>query len=290
MRPITHHIPKPLLPIIDRTLIDIHIKDLKQHDVASIGINLYHKADIIRSYIEKYDDKSIVVAIEPALLGTGGALRNFPQFEGDELLVMSCDVISDWNMRDVFAFHRSHNGCATLVLSSESRNKIVEIDKDNHVVHIGSTGRSRGSYDFTGTAIYSKEILSCLPDDKAFSFVDLITHIQKQGEEVYGYATDMGWYNINTCDALLQIHEEILSNHVTVKGICVDGSIYVDPSSEVQTNSLDGFIAIGAHCTIGSDVDLHNTIVVAGSTIVHGTYRNCIVSDDFCIQVDNKDV
>ena len=290
MRPVTNHIPKPLLPIVDRTLLDLHVQQLQQQGVSSIGINLYHKADMVQSYISKYYDDSIQVAVEPTLLGTGGALRNFPQFGQDEIVVTSCDALGEWNIPALADFHHSHKGYATLVLSNAGKDRTVEIDGNNHVVHIGTSRSKEGSYDFTGTAIYSKNILTCLPEKRTFSFIDLITHIQNQGKLVYGFTTEIGWYNINTCRALLKIHEDILCNHITVKGICADGSIFVDPSSIVETNTMDGFVVVGAHCTIGTGVELYNTIVVTGSTIVQGTYRNCIVSNDFCIQVNDKDV
>jgi len=291
MKPITDHIPKPLLPIVDRTLLDIHLAELQRYGIEMVGINLYHKSDTIKTYLRGRGDENmkVVTAIEPELLGTGGALRNFMQFSDTDTLVTSCDALGNWDIRDLVTFHKSHEACATLLLSHECTDRVVEIDSEFHIVNIGSKGDTDMFYDFTGTAIYSKEVFSCLPEKHAFSFIDLIKHLRKQGKEVYGYTSRMVWYNINTIDAYFKIHEDILCQHIVVKGIRSSGNIFVDPSSKVETTRLGGFIAIGAGCTIGNNVDMYNTIVFAGSKIEQGEYKNCIMSDAFCIKVSNKD-
>lgn len=289
MKPITDHVPKPLLPIANHTLLDIHISELQKYAINCIGINLFHKAESLQAYIsnQSYEGVTILTAIEPVLFGTGGALKNFPQFNNENTLVVSCDSLGNRDIGELIAFHRSQKACATLLLSNKNTQRIVEIDKDYHVKSINAQSKADEFYDFTGTAVYSKEVFSYLPKKNTFSFIDLIAHLQEQGKAIYGYPTSMGWYNINTIEAYFKIHEDILCKGIKVKGIQTSGCFCIDPSSNVETAHLDGFIAIGADCTIGHNVTMYNTVVFAGSTIEQGEYSNCIVSDTFHINVSN---
>ncbi|MCK5258857.1 MAG: hypothetical protein KAJ69_04995, partial [Thermoplasmatales archaeon] len=83
LKPMTDFIPKPLLPIVDRPVIDINISRLLEFGIENIGFNLFYKPNMIKKLLEKIMDNAYIVT-EDKLKGTGGALLNFQEFlKGD---------------------------------------------------------------------------------------------------------------------------------------------------------------------------------------------------------------
>ena len=276
MLPITDHIPKPLLPIVDRRLIDVSIQHLSGAGIHRIGVNLYHKHEAIQEYLKKYDD-IVHVQVEEELLGTGGALSGFRNLLKGDFILYSGDVISDVRLKEVVDFHREHKPFATLVLV---KNKGIqfEVGKDNRIEkmlwaeEIGQT--------YAGIGVFSDRVFSLLPEKQVFSVVDLFKNILDSGEAIMGLPTLMQWYNINSPYSYWKIHHELLSRNITLGGLKFDKPVYIAPSSTAETGNLKGFVSICENCFVGGKVYLENTIVLPESRITSGNYRNCVLSNE----------
>lgn len=275
MRPITDHIPKPLLPIIDRRLIDIGIRHVSGAGIHRIGVNLFHKHEVIQRYLKKYEDV-VHVEVEEELMGTGGALLNFRDFLKNDFVLYSGDVISDVRLKEIVDFHREHKPVATLALV---KNKGIqfEVGKDNRVKKM-ITGEEIGQ-TYAGIGVFSERVFSMMPQKEVFSIVDLLKNILDSEEEIMGLPTLMQWHNINSPYSYWKIHHEILSRNLAFAGLKFDTPTYIAPGSTVDTKNLKGFISIGDKCYIGGDVYLENTIVLPESRITSGNYRNCVLSN-----------
>ena len=273
MLPITDHIPKPLLPIVDRRLIDIGIQHLIGSGIHRIGVNLFHKHEAIQQYLRKYEDV-VHIEVEEELLGTGGALLNFRDFLKDDFILYSGDVISDVRLKEVVDFHRKHKPLATLTLV---KNKGIqfEVGKDNRIEKMIS-GEEIGQ-TYAGIGVFSDRVFSMMPQKQAFSVVDLFKKILDSDEEIMGLPTLMQWHNINSPYSYWKIHHELLSRNLALAGLNFDTSTYIAPGSTVDTENLKGFVSIGEKCYIGRDVYLENTIVLPESRIKSGNYRNCVL-------------
>jgi len=98
LRPITEYIPKPLLPIIGRPVLQSVLEKVSALNVNKIGLNLHHKQDMIKDWIDDLSAYREKVAFFPEteILGTGGALKNAGEFLRDGIfLVHNSDVLSD---------------------------------------------------------------------------------------------------------------------------------------------------------------------------------------------------
>ncbi|KPK63985.1 hypothetical protein AMJ83_04785 [candidate division WOR_3 bacterium SM23_42] len=281
MKPVTDRIPKPLLPVVNQRLIDININHLLRNGIKRIGINLYHKHELIREYLDQYQDQVFTV-VEDELKGTGGALLNFRDFLTEDFLILSGDVLSDIRLTEIIDFHKTHDPIATLVLVKHKGTEF-SFGKDNRITRI-----SRGAeyaHTYSGIGVFSERVFSFMPQKSVFSIVDIFLNILETRELLMGLPSVMNWYNVNSLYAYWKVHHDLLNNQVDFESLCFKSPVYIASTSRVETEALKGFVSIGDDCIISKDVYLENTIVLPESRITSGNYRNCLLSDELRITV-----
>lgn len=286
MKPVTDHLPKPLLPVVGKPLIERTMNSLFAQGIERIGVNTHHKAEKLYEYLEAYP-RSITISHEPVLLGTGGALRFFEGFVSDSFLVHAGDIVTNADIKSIIAFHEQHEPMITLALIKSEHTNYVRIDEEQDVVDIATTIQPDQSeyYTFSGISVFSSRVFTLLPDRDVFGMVEIFHAVQRGGGVIKGYPCTMTWYNINSCKALWTMHKDILYQTVTFDGIEVAGAHAVDPSSLIKTTDMQGFVSIGAGCVVEEGVRLENTIIFNDTHIAQGTYADCLVSDVFCVRV-----
>ncbi len=284
LRPITEFIPKPLLPIVNLPIIEINIIRLLRLGIKNIGINLYHKSAMMREHLEKFSDALFLVT-EDILKGTGGALLNFREFIDGDFIVYNSDVLTDVDLHKVIRFHQNEKPLATLILTKHQGTNHVRIDKDAQVREFAREDND-AFYTFTGIAIVSDRIFSYLPDRERFSMIEAYQNIIDDGEALLAVLHTGAWYDIGSSRDYWTVHQDILMRKIAFKDVKINSSWFIDPSSTVLTKDLDGFISIGPHCFIAEPVSLNNTVVFGHSSISKGHYKDCLLSHQFCVQID----
>src|SRR4030042_4593141 len=118
LRPITDHIPKPLLPILGKPILQSVLEKIIALPINNIGINLHHKRNIIENWIKHSAYfENITLFPEDPLLGTGGALKNAEVFlKNGPFLVHNSDIISTIDLKKLLEFHISSGNLATLAV------------------------------------------------------------------------------------------------------------------------------------------------------------------------------
>jgi NDP-sugar pyrophosphorylase family protein len=281
MKPITDTIPKPLLRIVDQRLIDINIKHLLKSGIERIGINLFHKHELINEHLKTHHDNVYTIR-EDELKGTGGALCNFKDFLSNDFIMQSGDVVSDIRLKEIIDFHKEHKPVATLVLTKYQGIKF-QISKDNRIEKMCRGDTSEHTY--SGIGIFSERVFSFLPEKSTFSIVDVFQNILDSKELLIGLPSVMNWYNINSHYTYWKIHHDLLLKDIEFEGLKFGSPIHIAPSSKVETDKFKGFVSISENCTVLKNVRLENTIVLPNSHIKSGNFRNCVLSDRFCITV-----
>jgi NDP-sugar pyrophosphorylase family protein/aminoglycoside/choline kinase family phosphotransferase len=131
LRPITDHIPKPLIPILGKPVLQSILEKVSTLPVNKLGMNLYHKKELIKDWIIHSDfSKMIELFPEDPILGTGGALKNARAFLGTGIfLVHNSDIISDIDLEKLLESHFSSENMATLAVHDYPKFKNLEIDE-----------------------------------------------------------------------------------------------------------------------------------------------------------------
>ena len=127
LRPITSHIPKPLLPVLGKPVIERLVQRVLAVPVARVGVNAHYKAEMLGQWAETsdYADK-IELHYEQKILGTGGALKNAERFlRSSTFLVHNADIFSDINLGVLIEKHISEGNVATLAANAHGSNYLV---------------------------------------------------------------------------------------------------------------------------------------------------------------------
>src|SRR5918996_5519933 len=140
LRPLTNTVPKALVPVAGRPLIEYSLLFLRSQGITEVVINLHHLGEKIRAALGDGSLYGIRIFYSPEdpILETGGGIKNAQSFlDGDTFVVMNCDTILDLNLQEALAFHRHKQAVATLVLRSDP-------DVDHYgVLQINDQGRIR---------------------------------------------------------------------------------------------------------------------------------------------------
>ncbi|MDQ2935602.1 MAG: NDP-sugar synthase [Chloroflexota bacterium] len=138
LRPITYEMPKPMVPVLNRPVMEHILELLARHGFTEINANLHWFPELIR---DRFGDGSrfgieLRYSEEEALLGTAGGVRKAADFLGEDFLVISGDALTDIDLAAMREFHRSHGGIATLAtkrVADTSQFGVVITDTDGRV-------------------------------------------------------------------------------------------------------------------------------------------------------------
>jgi mannose-1-phosphate guanylyltransferase len=282
LRPITNYVPKPLLPIVNRPIIDITIARLRTAGIEHLGINLWYKAAEIALFLKKH--AHITVATEHELLGTGGALRNFRDFVTSHFVMHNTDIVTNVDIWGALEVHMRKKPLATLVLTKNRSTDVVRVDREHCVTDFYDTAHDT-CFTFTGIAVLSQEIFSYLPEQNVFSMIDVYKNILTNGKCIAAVVSDAAWYDIGTHEQYWHVHHDLQNRIVSIPEVSDIALQYVDKTSVVLSKKIDGFVTVGPRCHIAEPVHLQDTIVFAGTRLEKGVYTRTLLSNHFCIPV-----
>ena len=213
LRPVTDSIPKCMVPIDGRPLLDIWLDAFDRAGVNEVLVNLHHLPDVVRRHIAVRTRPPVVhMFFEPQLLGSAGTLVANRQWVEEEKFFLACyaDNLTDFDLRSLINDHQEHDAIATLAVfhsPQPSAGGVIELDADG--VMIGFTEKpERPVSDLTNTGIYAfhpsvlDEMDPVPPKDIAY---DLLPRLVGRARPVLieGYFRDIG-----TADAYQRAREE----------------------------------------------------------------------------------
>jgi len=178
--PFTRVLPKPLIPVGDKTILEYIISKFLPYGVDHFYLSLGHKANIIRSYFEDLEpDYKISYLIENKPLGTAGALKKLEGKADGEIILTNCDTIIEANYADLLKHHRDMGNDMTMVSSLKNYRipyGVCKVGSDGKLVRL----EEKPEYDLlvnTGMYILNSDLLRYIPDGEFFHVTELIEKI-----------------------------------------------------------------------------------------------------------------
>ncbi len=179
--PFTRILPKPLIPIGEKSILEIIIEKFTDYQVNHFYISVNHKAKIIKSYFEEiHPDYKIDFLYEEKPLGTVGSLKQLEGAFTKEIILTNCDIIIDADYADLVNHHKENKNDITIVASLKHYSipyGICEIENGGQLLSI----KEKPEYDFlvnTGMYIINPNILKFIPKDEFFHITHLIDKIK----------------------------------------------------------------------------------------------------------------
>jgi mannose-1-phosphate guanylyltransferase len=213
LRPITDTVPKCMVTVGDRPMLDIWFDALGRAGVDEVLVNLHHLPDVVREHVAaRTAPPTVWTVFEPDLLGSAGTLRANRDWVAGEDMFLACnaDNLTDFDLRSLIEAHRAHEAIATLtVFRSEnpSAGGVVELDSSGRVT--GFTEKpSEPVSDLTNAGMYAlhpgvlDEIDGMPPLDIGYDLLPRLVD-RAQAVLVEGFFRDIG-----TVDAYRRASEE----------------------------------------------------------------------------------
>ena len=188
--PFTKILPKPLIPIGERSITEVIIDNFRKYDIDEYYISVHHKAKMIKaSFDELNHPYTINYLEEPKPLGTAGALSQLQGTIKDSLFLTNCDTIINCDYKDLVEFHEKNNYDITIVGSMINHRVpygICEIENDGKLVSL--TEKPEYSYLVsTGMYVLRGAVLDHIPHNKYFNMTDLIDKVRKNNGTIGVY-------------------------------------------------------------------------------------------------------
>lgn len=276
LRPLTCNIPKPMVPLLDRPVMEYAIDLLKRHGITEIAVTVQHLPEVIRRYFGDGSEFGVRLHFfeEETPLGTAGSVKNAEEFLDETFLVLSGDALTDFDLTAAAAYHKRKRATGTLVLASVDvplEFGVVMTDEAGRVVRfLEKPGWSEVFSDTVNTGIYilEPEIFRYLGHGVEFDFSrDLFPLLLLSGRPLYGYRARGYWSDIGTLEQYRQTQFDMLDRKVDVaikgqewlpriwvgegvkagRGISFNAPAFIGAGA-----SLDDGVELGAYSIVGA--------------------------------------
>lgn len=199
LRPLTDRIPKAMIPLAGKPLLEHHIEHLKAQGISDFFINLHHYPDAIRNH---FNDGSqfgvrITYSFEPEILGTAGGLKKFEQLLNDTFILLYGDMYNEIDFRNMAAAFEKKKDAAVMIVVGEDHpwdSDLAEISSDFRIVAFYRKPHKALPVRFKtllATYILRKRVLKYIPENAYWEFDhQLLPELLAEGEKVYTYEPD----------------------------------------------------------------------------------------------------
>jgi len=306
LRPITYAIPKPMVPVLNRPVMEHIVRLLAGHGFSEAIANLHWFPETIEGHFGDGSAFGVDLSYsrEEALLGTSGGVRNAAGFLGDSFLVISGDALTDIDLGAMRAFHESHDGIATLAT------KRVDDTTQFGVAITGADGRIQGFqekpdpsealsdlancgiymfraeiFDFFPAAGTSKAAGEDDPPDFADWAMDVFPALLENDVPFYSHEIEAYWNDIGNLDELRQGNLDALHGAVRIDpgapevaegvrsassldGVEVEGPVLVGDGVEIGSGvRIQGPAIVGDGCRLGEGAWIRDSILLSGAEL-----------------------
>lgn len=231
LRPLTEKLPKALIPVAGRPMIEYPLLLLRHYGIREIIINLHHLGEKVEEHLQ--DGKKLGLRIsyseEEELLDTGGGLlRARPFLEDDTFIVINSDVIIDLPLAELIDKHQKQSATATLVLRPDPQADSygpIETSKDLRIHRFLSYQAPQSGqagpltkYMFTGVQVMEPKVFNFLGPESVFS-ITKVTYPRMliQGEPLYGFPFRGYWQDLGNLERIKEAEERLGRGEVKLR-------------------------------------------------------------------------
>ncbi|NLM41460.1 MAG: NTP transferase domain-containing protein [Firmicutes bacterium] len=318
LRPLTCCVPKPMVPILNRPMMEHILHLLKRHQFTDIACTLWYLPRDVTTYFQDGHafGMNLEYYIEREPLGTAGGVKNAAQSLQSTFVVMSGDALTDIDLTQAVAFHRQQGALATLVLTR------VADPLSYGVVLTGENGRitqflekptwSQVFSDTVNTGIYilEPEVLDYVaPGEKVDFSQDVFPELLRRGAPLFGYIAAGYWSDVGNLDIYRQAQKDCLDGKVSIelpealeKGIYLEEGVKIDPSARLEGPLYIGrgsrigpgayvgpYTVLGPYCQVDARASLKHAVLWSGVRVGKGTrLRGCVCGKDVVVEQDSE--
>lgn len=289
LEPLTLSIPKPLIPVANKPVMDILFEKLKMINVTDVICNTYYLAEQI---IERYQNNNLGINFnyikEDNLSGTAGGLKKCQSFfnAGEHFLVLSGDGLSDADLEKGIETHLKSNAIATIGIKKipheyVSHFGVVVTDDNGYIKEFQekpSIEEAKSNYINTGIYIFNYEIFNYIPENTFYDFAKNVFPKLLAGKNINTFEISEYWTDIGTIEQYKKSVKELFDGHCNFEhssiSINSNGRYLIGDTIIPEGTKFIGDSTIGNNCKIGKNVTIIDSII----------WDNVIIEDNITIK------
>jgi mannose-1-phosphate guanylyltransferase len=280
LRPLTTHVPKPALTLVDRPFLAYVVEWLAAHGVTEIVLACGFLPDVLRTELGEHEHEGVrlTYVVEPEPRGTAGAIRFAADALGealeDRFLALNGDVLSDLDLTALVRSHEERGARASIALygvEDSSHYGLVTTDPDGAVLEFREkTGEAAPGAINAGAYVLDRSVLELVPPGEPVS-IEHDVFPRLVGDGLHALALDGYWMDFGTPDRYLQATWDILEGRVATRVRPTASGVFVHPSAEIAPDAEIGPRAVvGAGCRVGAGATVAGSVLLAGSEVGAG--------------------
>ncbi len=299
--PLTQMVPKPLVPIANKPVMDILLEYLAKIGVRSVISNTHYLADKI---IERYSNNSFGINFnyikEETLSGTAGGLKKCQYFfdEDEDFIVLSGDGVSNVDLIRGLQVHKASDAIATIGIKQIPKNEVshfgvVVTDADGFITEFQEkppVELAKSNYINTGIYIFNYKIFDYIPKDTFYDFAKNVFPDLLAERQINTFVINEYWSDIGTLTQYQQSSQDLFNKSYTFSHapiIKTSTGAYISESVLPMSVKFIGNTTIGSGCIIGKNVTLENCILWNNVTVRDNiTLKNCVIASNSVINRD----
>jgi mannose-1-phosphate guanylyltransferase/phosphomannomutase len=285
LRPLSCNIPKPMVSMANRPMMEHIVNLLKRHGVTELLVLLYFQAENIRSYFGDGSRFGVKIQYVQATedFGTAGAVKNAQEFLDERFLVISADVLTDIDLNAACQFHRNAEAAATMILvrmENPLPYGVVITQEDGKISRfLEKPTWGEVFSDTVNTGIYVLEpgVLEEIPAKQSFDFSkDLFPYMLSSGQKLFGYITQDYWKDVGNLEEYFGAHQDILDGRVKIE---VGGNLLHREHASIW---------VGKNVHVGNKVDFKGTVIIGNDAHLgsHCFISNSVMGDGVLVGDD----
>jgi mannose-1-phosphate guanylyltransferase/phosphomannomutase len=281
LRPMTTSMPKPLLPVVNRPIMEHVLRLLRRHHLTQTVVTVHFLGSMVRSYFGDGEDlgMEITYATEEKPLGTAGSVKNAAAaLSDDTFLVISGDALTDIDLTALIDHHRRSQALATVCLTrvpDPLEFGITILREDGRIERFlekPTWGQVFSDTVNTGIYVMEPEILAAVGEAENVDWSsDVFPRLLEAGAPLFGYVADGYWEDVGTHRSYLKANHDALAGkvHIDIDGFEVARGVWVNEGAEVDPDAvLKGPLYVGAYAKVEGGAELRDHTVVGDNVVV----------------------
>jgi mannose-1-phosphate guanylyltransferase/phosphomannomutase len=318
LRPLTCTLPKPMVPILNRPMMEHILNLLKRHRFTEVASTLWYLPEGVTAYFQDGSAFGVQMEyyVEREPLGTAGSVKNAAAFLDETFVVVSGDALTDIDLTKAVSFHREKGSLATLVLTKVPNPLsygVVLTDQGGRITQfLEKPTWSQVFSDTVNTGIYilEPEVMDLVqPGQKVDFSQDVFPELLRRKAPLFGYVADGYWSDVGNLEVYRQSQRDCLDGKVQLDlaeplsgniyleegaeihpSAIVEGPSYIGRGARIGENAYVGpYSVIGSYSHIGAQANLKRSLLWSGVNVGRRVQlRGCILAKDAVVEKECK--
>lgn len=306
--PLTYNFPKPLVPVVNRPVMEHILRWLFSYGIREVVINTHYRAEQIENYFG--DGAALNIKIhysrEKTLWGTAGGVRQVMDQFHDTFLVIGGDDLSDVNLAKLIQFHKARKAIATIGLKEVKNPEqygIVVTDAIGGIVRFQekpSVKEALSSLANTGIYVFEPEIFNFIPEHEKFDFGrQVFPRLLERKAKFFGCPVEGYWCDVGTLEEYKESHWAILEGRCKVS-IPEQTGVSIHPSAILDSCVLGQGTVVEAEAHLAHVVTGQGVLIRQGAQLDHviawdhsvigerASLKDCVISQAMEVAPDSR--